>query len=77
MKIDWFGWDGRKGMSKRGPHWFVSRGANFFYACLGGVCSVTVPWFWSHAAIRQMGYDEGWNAGYQSGSVRGDGGPTR
>lgn len=68
VRIDWFGWSGRKSLPARGPRWFISRGANFLYIALGGVCSVTVPWFWFHGAIESRGYDKGWNAGFEAGS---------
>lgn len=74
FKLDWFGLRARANMPSRGPRWFTSRGANFVYVCLGGWCSVTVPWFWHRAAIEARGYDRGWNAGYEAGSKarRGD-----
>jgi hypothetical protein len=67
MRVDWFGLKGRRGMPTRGPRWFVTRYANGLYISIGGVCAITVPWFWSHAAIESRGYDRGWNAGYQAG----------
>jgi hypothetical protein len=74
MRVDWFGWKGRKALPTRGPRWFLSRGANFVYISLGGVCSVTLPWFWHRGAIESRGYDRGWNAGYEAGFARrGDG----
>lgn len=68
VRVDWFGLKGRKSLPKRGPRWFMSRGANFLYLSLGGVCSVTLPWFWFHGAIESRGYDRGWRAGYQAGT---------
>jgi hypothetical protein len=67
MRFDWFGLKGRQSLPKRGPRWFMSRGANFLYFSLGGICAITVPWFWSHAALESRGFDRGWNAGYDSG----------
>lgn len=68
VRVDWFGWQGRRSLPKRGPRWFKSRMANAVYFSLGGICSVTVPWFWHRAAIHSRGYDRGWNAGYEAGT---------
>jgi hypothetical protein len=62
IHIDWFGWRGYKSLPKRGPRWFISRGANFQYIVLGGICSVVVPWF-----RFQEAWDRGWRAGYEAG----------
>jgi hypothetical protein len=67
FRFEWFGWDGIKALPKRGPRWFMSRGANFLYFSLGGMCALVVPWFWFHGAIESRGYDKGWNAGYEAG----------
>ena len=66
IRIDWFGLKGRN-VGPRGPRWFVSKGANFFYVALGGVCSVTLPWFMSRIYLDSQKWDEGWRAGYESG----------
>ena len=69
FRFDWFGWRGRRSLPARGPRWFTSRGANYLYVSLGGICSVVIPLWWHPAAIESRGYDRGWNAGYQAGST--------
>lgn len=67
IRVDWFGLKGRQSLPDRAPLWFVSRGSNYLYVSLGGVCSLSLPWFWHRSAIESRGFDRGWNAGFQAG----------
>jgi len=75
IRVDWFGWSGRKSGPTGGPRWFISRGANFKYIALGGICSVTVPWFMFHGFIESRGWDAGWRAGFEAGRKSAVGAP--